>query len=80
MASDPARQRVSRRTLFRWAGWFALLNSLVFGLVSLRYFSGSVPAGTALSMIYLVAVYIGHHVLLTTVPLFLLAHNLFLKE
>ena len=78
MASDPARQRVSRRTLFRWAGWFALLNSLVFGLVSLRYFSGTVPAGTALSVIYLVAVYIGHHVLLTTVPLFLLATPLIL--
>jgi membrane-anchored protein YejM (alkaline phosphatase superfamily) len=63
----------SRRTLFRWAGWFALANALVFGLVSLRYFSGGIPAITPLSAIYLVAVYIGHHVLLTVVPLFLLA-------
>ena len=63
----------SRRTLFRWAGWFALANALVFGLVSLRYFGGGVPAITPLSAIYLVAVYIGHHVLLTVVPLFLLA-------
>ena len=55
------------------AGWFALANALVFGLVSLRYFSGGIPAITPLSAIYLVAVYIGHHVLLTVVPLFLLA-------
>jgi hypothetical protein len=63
----------SRRTLFRFAGWFALANALVFGLVSLRYFSGGLPAITPLSAIYLVAVYIGHHVLLTVGPLFLLA-------
>jgi len=61
------------RVLFRWAGWFALANSVVFGLVSLRYFGGNLPADSALSVIYLVAVYIGHHVMLTTAPLFILA-------
>ena len=61
------------KTRFRWAGWFALSNSVVFGLVSLRYFGGNLPADTTLSIIYLVAVYIGHHVMLTTVPLFILA-------
>ena len=64
---------MTRRLLFRWAGWFALANSVVFGLVSLRYFGGSLPADSVLSIIYLVAVYIGHHVMLTTVPLFVLA-------
>jgi membrane-anchored protein YejM (alkaline phosphatase superfamily) len=66
-------QTLSRKTLFRWVGWFALANSVLFGLVSLRYFGGNLPAETALSVIYLVAVYIGHHVMLTTVPLILLA-------
>ena len=48
--------------------------SLVFEIrSSLRYFGGSVPTDTALSVVYLLAVYIGHHVLLTVVPLFLLA-------
>ena len=56
------------KTLFRWAGWFALANSVVFGLVSLRYFGGNLPADSALSIIYLVSVYIGHHVMLTTLP------------
>lgn len=69
---------MSRGTLFRWAGWFALFNSVVFGLVSLRYFGGGVSADSAISLAYLVSVYIGHHVLLTTVPLFLLATPLIL--
>ncbi len=71
-------QNLPRKILFRWAGWFALANSVVFGLVSLRYFGGSLPAETALSVVYLVAVYIGHHVVLTTAPLFLLATPLIL--
>jgi membrane-anchored protein YejM (alkaline phosphatase superfamily) len=64
---------ITRGILFRWSGWFALANALVFGLVSLRYFGGNAPADTALAWIYLVSVYIGHHVLLTVTPLFLLA-------
>ena len=65
-------ETVTRNTLFRWTGWFALANALVFGLVSLRYFGGKAPAETVLSWVYLVSVYIGHHVLLTVVPLFLM--------
>lgn len=64
---------MSRKLLFRWTAWFALANSLVFGVVSLRYFSGGVPTDSALSVLYLVSVYIGHHVLLTMVPFLLLA-------
>ena len=71
-------ESITRKTLFRWAGWFALANSLLFGVVSLRYFGGGVPADTALAWIYLVTVYVGHHVLLTVAPLFLLATPLVL--
>ena len=60
---------VSRGTLFRFAGWFAMANALVVGAVSLRYLGGGLPETTALSLVYLVAVYIGHHVLVTTLPL-----------
>jgi len=70
---NPGKNLISRKQLWRWAGWFALANSVVFGLVSLRYFGGKLPAGEALSIIYLVSVYIGHHVILTTAPLFILA-------
>ena len=59
--------------MFRWAGWFAVANSVLFGAVSLRYFGGGVTVDSPLAWIYLVSVYIGHHVLLTTIPLFLLA-------
>jgi membrane-anchored protein YejM (alkaline phosphatase superfamily) len=65
-------ERTSRKTLLRWAGWFALANSLVFGVVSLRYFSGGLPASTPLSLLYLFSVYVGHHVLLTVVPMIVL--------
>ncbi|MEE4218048.1 MAG: DUF3413 domain-containing protein [Xanthomonadales bacterium] len=64
--------------LFRWAGWFALFNSVVFGVVSLRYLGGGVSADTGISLVYLFSVYIGHHVLLAMVPLFLLATPLIL--
>jgi membrane-anchored protein YejM (alkaline phosphatase superfamily) len=64
---------IKRKTLLRWTAWFALANAVVFGLVSLRYFGGGVPADTPLAWIYLVSVYIGHHVLITVVPLMLLA-------
>lgn len=69
---------ISRKALFRWAGWFALANSAVFGLVSLRYFGGGLPTDSLLAVIYLVSVYVGHHVVLTTVPLFALATPLIL--
>lgn len=68
----------TRKTLFRWAGWFALFNSVVFGLVSMRYFGSGVPAESAIAVLYLVTVYVGHHVLLTVLPLFLLATPLIL--
>ncbi len=71
-------ESITRRTGFRFAGWFALANSVVFSLVSLRYFSGGLPESTFLSLVYLVAVYIGHHVILTVVPLFALATPLIL--
>jgi len=67
-----------RKTLLRWAAWFALANAVVFGLVSLRYFGTGVPAETALAWIYLVSVYIGHHVLITVVPLMLVTVPLIL--
>jgi len=69
---------LSRKTLFRFAGWFALANAVVFGLVSLRYLGTGLPGVTPLSTVYLVTVYIGHHVLLTVVPLLLLATPLIL--
>jgi len=62
-----------RKTLFHWTGWFALANSVLFGLVSLRYFSGQAVVETVLAWAYLVSAYIGHHFLLTAVPLFLVA-------
>ncbi len=71
-------ETVTRKTLFRWTGWFALANAVVFGLVSLRYLGSAGLPETALAWVYLVSVYIGHHVLLTAVPLLLVATPLIL--
>jgi len=65
-------EAVSRRQLLRWMGWFAMANSVVLGLVGLRYFSGYVPGDSLLAWIYLVTVYFAHHVMVASVPLFIL--------
>lgn len=77
-AKPTQAQFTSRKQCFRWLGWFALANALVFALISLRYLSGYVPGETVLAWIYLVTVFIGHHVMLTTIPLFLLLGPLIL--
>ncbi len=69
---------ITRKTLFRWSGWFALANSVVFGLVSMRYFAGGALPETALAWVYLVSVYVGHHVLLTLLPMIVIATPLVL--
>ena len=62
---------VSRRTLFRWLGWFAMANAGVLALIGLRYFSGYSPSDSWLAWLYLMTVYIAHHVMLAVIPLFL---------
>jgi membrane-anchored protein YejM (alkaline phosphatase superfamily) len=63
---------VDRRQLFRWMGWFAMANAVVLGLVGLRYFSGYVPGDSLLAWIYLFTVYFAHHVMVASIPLFVL--------
>lgn len=66
------KPRVSRRQLLRWMGWFAMANAVVLGLVGLRYFSGYVSGDSALAWVYLVTVYLAHHVVVAVFPLFIL--------
>ncbi len=61
-----------RRQLFRWLGWFALANAVVFGLIGLRYLGGGVSGQTPLAWLYLVTIYISHYSWLTLFPLLLL--------
>jgi membrane-anchored protein YejM (alkaline phosphatase superfamily) len=60
----------SRKSVFRWMGWFAIANSVVLAAVGLRYFQGFTPGTTVLSWIYLLTVYPAHHVLVSVIPLF----------
>ncbi len=59
----------SRNQLFRWLGWFAMANAVVLGLIGLRYL-GSDPGGqTVLAWLYLITIYVSHHVWLALLPL-----------
>ena len=62
----------TRRQLFRWLGWFAMANAVIFGLIGLRYLSGGPTGATPLAWIYLVTIYISHHSWLALLPLLLL--------
>ena len=62
----------SRRQLFRWLGWFAMANAIVFGLIGLRYLSGGPDGSSALAWVYLVTIYISHHSWLALLPLLVL--------
>jgi len=63
----------NRRQLFRWLGWFAMANAVIFGLIGLRYLSGGPDTSSALAWIYLVTIYISHHSWLALLPLLALA-------
>jgi len=62
----------SRKQLFRWLGWFAMANAIVFGLIGLRYLSGGPDGSSALAWVYLVTIYISHHSWLALLPLLVL--------
>ena len=61
-----------RRQLWRWLGWFALSNAVVFLLMSLPFLHTHSAPDTGITWIYLVTVFIGNHVLLAGLPLFCL--------
>lgn len=67
-----AQKNVARGQLFRWLGWFAIANAVVFGLISLRYLGGGLTTSTPLAWLYLVTIYISHHSWLALLPLLVL--------
>jgi membrane-anchored protein YejM (alkaline phosphatase superfamily) len=63
---------VSRRTLFRWTGWFAMANAVVLAVIGLAQM-GAYPAGGGfLAWIYLLTVSVSHYAMLSLLPLLLL--------
>jgi membrane-anchored protein YejM (alkaline phosphatase superfamily) len=57
-----------RTVLFRWVGWFALVNALVLTLLGLRYLANFSSGGTVLSWVYLVLVFPSHFLMLAFLP------------
>jgi len=62
----------TRRQLFRWLGWFAMANAIIFGLIGLRYLDGGPGGATPLAWVYLVSIYLSHYSWLALLPLLLL--------
>jgi membrane-anchored protein YejM (alkaline phosphatase superfamily) len=60
-----------RRRLFRWAGWFALANAAVLGVVGLPYLWHYAALGRAVSWAYALVAYVGHLGVLACLPLLL---------
>ena len=69
MPAVETRDTNNRKQLFRWLGWFAMVNAVVFGLIGLRYLSGGPDASAMLAWVYLVTIYISHHSWLALLPL-----------
>ena len=69
MSAVETRDTYNRKQLFRWLGWFAMVNAVVFGLIGLRYLSGGPDASALLAWVYLVTIYISHHSWLALLPL-----------
>jgi membrane-anchored protein YejM (alkaline phosphatase superfamily) len=61
-----------RAVLFRWVGWFALVNALVLTLLGLRYLANFSSGGTLLSWVYVVLVFPSHFLMLAFLPLLVL--------
>ena len=70
----------NRRQLFRWLGWFAMANAIVFGLIGLRYLSGGPDGSSTLAWVYLVTIYISHYSWLALLPLLLLVSPVILLK
>lgn len=62
----------SRRTLWRWAGWFSLLNFPVLFLLAVRYAEIMGWPAEWPAQLYLVVAMAGHFLMLSMVPLVLL--------
>jgi len=67
----PTSDKPTRRLLFRWLGWFAMANAIIFGLIGLRYLGTGTSGATSLAWLYLVTIYISHHSWLALLPLLL---------
>lgn len=73
MLANPNADIQTRRQLFRWLGWFAMANAVVFGLIDLRYLAGGSTVTTPLAWTYLLTIYISHHSWLALLPLLMVA-------
>lgn len=59
---------MARRSLLRWAGWFAAANAGLFALAGLRFLAGYSAGGDPLGLAYAALAFVGHFALLAALP------------
>jgi len=63
--------RPTRRQLFRWIGWFGVVNTVLFAFVAQRYLWIYHFANDGLGILYVTLTFIGHLAVLSVVPMFI---------
>jgi len=64
-------ERVSRRALLRWVGWFGAANTVLFGLIALRYLWYYQFPDDLIGIVYVILAFAGQFAVLACIPLFL---------
>ncbi len=62
----------SRRSLLKWGAWFTLINTLLMGVIAVRYVLTFPAPGDGLAVAYLILTYLGHYAFLAFVPYILI--------
>ncbi len=65
------QNRPPGRTILRWLGWFGMANAAVLSLIGLLYLNHIPWSDSMLALVYVLLVYVGHHVSLAVLPLIL---------
>jgi len=69
----PVAETAPRGLLWRWLGWFGLVNAVLLMLISTVHLSGFRGGDSVLAWVYLVTIIVSHHAWLALLPLSLVA-------
>ena len=72
MSASQPRNRTGRGELIRWAGWFGIVNALLFALVGARYLLAFGMPTSGVAFVYMVLAFVAHFALLGFLPMLLL--------
>jgi len=72
MSQSQSTNRTGRGELIRWAGWFGIVNALLFALVGARYLLAFGMPASGIAFVYMVLAFVAQFALLGFLPMLLL--------